>query len=428
MDTLQDEMLHCILSRVPASDLLALRLVCRRWSRVILARPVWQGRHLIARNYAYQGMPPDWINTGLLCAIVRLVPALRRLSLIVQPGSLAGLPAARALARGTCQVQSLELSVQLLSKRGSSLNHGAMAALRRMLQGLCLVELKLDIYVSDEANHTYAAQRVVSKKMRQILGWVSMLPVAKLKFSFNCGRSQRSQYWNNHSHDDCVSGELTGLTALRELHIVNCFCCGAGLSSTRSLLARNTLQSLRADGDISPVLSDLPRNLRELHIPTTRDWGFLRQCENLDVLTVFARGHSDDSLDSLGRLLSLQGLPREVRVVVSGCGVAKLLVRATFLGQVRLLELEHCHYENHAHWIQLLQRLVAVTDLRLGPTFEPLLPAALFWWPEDAVPRLASLTIPCGTWRHWQHDVSHVRAVVGRLKTSRPRLVLKTYN
>lgn len=428
MDTLQDEMLHKILSSVPPSDLLALRLVCKRWSEVIVARPVWQNRHLIGRNYAYKDVPLGWVNTGLLCTVVRLVPALRRLSLILQPGSKAGLPAARALARGICQVRSLELSVQLLSKRGTTLNYGAMAALRSMLQGLPLEELKLDIYVFDGANQTSAAQRVVSKKIRQILGWVSKLPVVKLKFSLNCGRSQS---WDHHFHDDCINGEVTGLTALRELHIANRFCCGPSLSSIRNLLARNTLQIVRADRDIGPVLSGLPRNLKELHIPTTADWGFLLQCENLDVLTVFARRHSRDgqtALGSLDRLLSSPRLPREVRVVVTSYHVSTLLTHTAFLGQVRHLELQHCPYQTHTQWIRLLQALATVTDLRLDSTFEPLLPVALFWWPEDAVPELARLTVPHGTWQHWRRDVDHVRAVLYRLSTSRPRLVVKTYS
>ncbi|XP_034231068.1 uncharacterized protein LOC117639472 isoform X2 [Thrips palmi] len=104
LEALPTKLLARVLAYVPSVELLPLRLLSRRMSRLVLEKDVWERRVLTIGER--QGRAP-------FAAILRLAPALDTLDIMMtkRGKELQGLVFLRALAEGSCQVRSLKLSV-----------------------------------------------------------------------------------------------------------------------------------------------------------------------------------------------------------------------------------------------------------------------------------------------------------------------------
>lgn len=434
MDCLPDELLYWVLSFVPSEELLPLRLVSRRWSHAVLQRPVWQHRSLHAGLNEMCGF--GFQNTGWLRTVARLVPALRSLYLRLTAGSTAGVAAAEALGRGSCQVLKLTLIVTLQTKRGTHMSKRCIAAIRRMLEGqrLCLKEIRLTISCSKSEHHPFDHGILSLKEtVHHIFSWIEIIPLDKFAIKLNCGLCDPPGHASCLTAD-FLSYEFTGLRALRRLSWCSGPACGPSASTLRSLVAgaKETLQVLSADMDITPLVDALPDCglLQQLNIPTMAEWGFLRHCASLDVLTVYANRSNADgemALDRVRSLLTKAHLPREVRVVVRGYSVATLATQSACLSRARHLELRSIHVAavDHADWLLLLRRLPALEHLMLRGSGYMNTTAAgtsawLSGWTADAVPSLARLTVMCS-----RAAETHTQAALDQLKHARPRLIVE---
>ena len=103
LDSLPDELLHAVLAHVPTEELLPLRLVNRRWSELVLSKPVW-------RHRVIEGCPHSSPPVRNLEAILRLAPVLGNLTQYCK-----SVDCLRLVAEGDCQVRTHIWSMTLVS-------------------------------------------------------------------------------------------------------------------------------------------------------------------------------------------------------------------------------------------------------------------------------------------------------------------------
>ncbi|XP_034245515.1 uncharacterized protein LOC117647727 [Thrips palmi] len=102
LESLPRELLLAVLAYVPTEQLLPLRLLGRRWKKLILEEPLWRHRRL--------DIPVAVDDNALFAAILRMAPALDTLKLRTgYMRSSQGLAYLRALAQGKCKIRFLDL-------------------------------------------------------------------------------------------------------------------------------------------------------------------------------------------------------------------------------------------------------------------------------------------------------------------------------